>query len=464
MSTSIAVVLDRAARRSGAFLCFVCMALLTLRLSGCTSSSPSGTGAEAGAGGSGGAGVYSGGDTEPVTTGTIAYTRGDQLRLIEPDGTGDHLVWSAPATGAEGVSFVITAPAWRPNGWEIAFSSNHEEAWSSFERDLYAIRPDGVSLRKLTNAPTREQAATYPKGSVRVTVENQDVDALHFTLIVQGADPAGLNLSPGEQQTVTIQGVADLGDGVPQATAVAYGMYRWFGPNVDVKAGATVDATPVILLHARNALVNYQADEPFWRSDSSKVGYLGAYCALMETAASPPPGHVDRPLVNQDAFFLTCHAEWGPAVVANRFLAVDESALAETSSVHVLEITEGATTKPAPVFSPEPDIQIPDLHWLPDGSGFVFARRGGGLDFDLNVWEYDFGTGTAKQLTDVRLDGRMRRFAMSPDGSQIAFELVDRTLADLPGGFCDLWVMQRDGSGARRLVEGAAYPAWNPTR
>ncbi|MFK9175248.1 hypothetical protein ACJEI5_25110, partial [Escherichia coli] len=83
----------------------------------------------------------------------------------------DHVVWTEPASGVSGVTYVVTAPAWRPNGWEIAFASNHEEAYSIFDRDIYAIRPDGVGLRKLTNAPTRDQAATYPRGNVRVTVQ-----------------------------------------------------------------------------------------------------------------------------------------------------------------------------------------------------------------------------------------------------------------------------------------------------
>lgn len=453
----------REASGSGDRPAVLCAVLAALAM-GCSSSSGSG-GSSGGGPGGGGSGVYRGGDQPPTSTGTIAYAHGDELRLIEPDGSGDHVVWTEPASGVSGVTYVVTAPAWRPNGWEIAFASNHEEAYSIFDRDIYAIRPDGVGLRKLTNAPTRDQAATYPRGNVRVTVQNDDVGETYFTVIVQGADPQGLAVAAGTRATVTIQGVADLGDGVQQGIVAAYGAYRWNGPTVDVKAGGTVDA-PLMYLHANSTIDAYGADQPFWRSDATEIGYVGPYCTLYQVASNPSPGYASRPLVSPDTFFDACPAEWSPAAgSAGQLIAADGSDYPDTSVNHVLEMTEGATTKPAPVYSLDPGLQIVDLHWLRDGSGFLFARRNSSLEYDVNVWEYTFATGTVTQLTNVQLDGVMRRFAMSPDGSKIAFEMVDRLYGDSPViGYCDLWVMNRDGSGARLLATDASYPAWNPLR
>jgi dipeptidyl aminopeptidase/acylaminoacyl peptidase len=59
----------------------------------------------------------------------------------------------------------------------------------------------------------------------------------------------------------------------------------------------------------------------------------------------------------------------------------------------------------------------------------------------------------------------MRRFSMSPDGERIAFEMVDRAYGDgMFSGFCDLWVMNRDGGGQVLLARDARHPAWNPLR
>ncbi len=430
------------------------------------SGGPAGGGSPGDARSGGGAGVYSGGDQPPASTGTIAYAQGDELRLVEPDGTGDHLVWSAPASGVSGVTYHVTAPAWRPNGWEIAFSSDHEMAYSVFERDLYAVRPDGVGLRRLTNAPTREQAATYPKGSVRVTVQNDDVMGTYFTLIVQGADPQAVTVAAGTQQTITVPNVADLGAGIRQGIAAASGTYRWNGPTVDVEAGRTVDAG-VMYIHANSTIEGYGAGAPFWRSDSTKVGYTGPYCTLLQAAANPPAGFTYQRMFGIDAFVNACPGEWGPtAATATQLVVADGSEYADTSVMTFVEMTEGATAKPPPVYSLDPFIHVVDLHWLRDGTGFVFARRNSELEYDVNLWEYDFATGTATQITNVQFaEGVMRRFAMSSDGRRIAFEMVDRLYGDSPViGFCDLYVMNRDGSGLKLLAQGAGYPAWNPLR
>ena len=64
-----------------------------------------------------------------VAPGTIAYTNGSQIRLIDSGGTDDRLVWEVP-----GPDFNVTKLAWRPDGAEIAFASNHAMATSFYER------------------------------------------------------------------------------------------------------------------------------------------------------------------------------------------------------------------------------------------------------------------------------------------------------------------------------------------
>ena len=172
-------------------------------------------------------------------------------------------------------------------------------------------------------------------------------------------------------------------------------------------------------------------------------------------------------LVEPDGIVDTCQAEWGPTTATGtQLIAIDGGEYADTSVIKILEIIEGATRKPAPVFSLDPTIQVVDLHWLPDGSGFLFARRNSQLEYDVNIWQYKFATGVATQLTNVQFaNGIMQRFSMSPDGSRIAFEMVDRLYGNDPFlGFSDLWIMNRDGSGQRLLANDGAYPAWNPLR
>lgn len=412
-----------------------------------------------GNGGGGECGGSTGGDQPPTSTGTIAYVRSNELRLVEPDGSGDHLVYSAPNIPES--DYRVTAPAWRPNGWEIAFASDHEMAYSIFERDLYAVRPDGTGLRRLTNAPMRDQLASCRKGTVRATFQNDDVLHSLFIAIMQGAEPQAVSVPPGSRVTVTFTNVADLGEGV-QPIVAANGMYRWVGAFADVKAGQTVDATGTVYIYGNGTIRRYGADEPFWRSDSTKVGYVGNYCELLQVRSNPPAGAWYEPLVANDAFFNVCPVEWGPtAATADQLLAKDGSDWFDASVIHVITMKEGATTKPAPLFSLDPYVDVTDLQWLRDGSGFVFARSNSLFESDVNLWEYEFAGGTLTQLTDLHLDGLMRRFSMSPDGTQVAFEVVDDLIFPTS---CDLWVMNRDGSGLALLAPDAGHPAWNPLR
>jgi len=89
--------------------------------------------------------------------------------------------------------------------------------------------------------------------------------------------------------------------------------------------------------------------------------------------------------------------------------------------------------------------------WSPARQEIVFTsnRAGGAPD----LWLLNLETNEQRQLTsDPGIDW-MPTF--SPDGNQIAF-VSDRSGTD------SIWLMNRDGSGARKLVDNAWDPAWSP--
>ena len=99
----------------------------------------------------------------------------------------------------------------------------------------------------------------------------------------------------------------------------------------------------------------------------------------------------------------------------------------------------------------------PQLAWkLPyksDGSGYV-------LDREVHLFRVSPGNGTCTQLTDGPFD--VRSASWSPDGAQISYT---RTREGDESHRTDLWVMQADGSEARRLtvdLAQALHPAWSP--
>src|SRR5512135_3375977 len=110
--------------------------------------------------------------------GTIAYVKrstGD-IHLISPDGTGDRVLWTNPDPDHRPLAL-----AWRPDGRELAFSSQHEWQCSIYDGDVYAIGYSGGGYRRITNAPACAELANLPKGTVTVFV--QDVFGSSFVYV-----------------------------------------------------------------------------------------------------------------------------------------------------------------------------------------------------------------------------------------------------------------------------------------
>jgi len=400
----------------------------------------------------------------PLTsTGTIAYTSLNELRLIESNGSGDHLVWAAPPVPQQSaLHYTLTGTAWRPDGGEIAFSSDHEAAISIFANDIYAVRPDGVGLRRVTNAPALASYAAMKKGTVRVSVQNVNAPPGPYFIYVQGApEPQLATISAGTSRVFTFTNVADFGSATQLPVAIN-GAFRYIGDAaVDVQPNQTVDAGSITIT-AFGGIEGYDATDPFWRADGTKVGYLGPLCFIEEAPSAGAFGYTNTALLDRETFKNLCIAEWGPtSATANQLLVV--SAFPDDAGLmHVYRVTEGGSGLGAPILSVGGYPHVPDLHWLKDGSGFVIAKDDDLLDRDVNLWEFKFGSSQPTKLTDFHFagDSVMRRFSMSPDGSTLVFEKT----GDLLFGASDLWIAERTGANARLLKANAGHPAWNPVR
>jgi hypothetical protein len=388
----------------------------------------------------------------------IAYVTGDgrELHVIDTDGTGDRLVWRVPAS-----PYTITAPAWRPDGSEIAFASDHEMAVSFFQRDIYAIRPDGTMLRKLTNPPPYEELERLPKGTVTVSVENLTFDGGPYFVYVMGApEPQQVTIGPGSTERFTFAGVADLGNGVFQPAIVIHGVQRWWdaAAAADVRPGAAADAGRIAI--SANPIEYFGADGPFWRADGAQIGFFfGPTCLLQRAPADPPLGPSFEPLVDPAVFGSICAVDWGPN--GDLLLVDSTSEYVESGRTLIYHVAAGSRQRNASVTAFDDYVRVTDIRWLPDGSGFIVARQDALTDEDINLYEFTFGTGELRKLTD--LSGEFaRRFSIAPDGRSIVFERAKGEIASLATLPSDIWIMDREEHDPRLLVRNAAFPAWNP--
>ncbi len=110
---------------------------------------------------------------------------------------------------------------------------------------------------------------------------------------------------------------------------------------------------------------------------------------------------------------------------------------------------------PPPILS----FQMLDIEWLPDGSGFLFSFRYmsgwdpvytcAGHDYHTchNIFEFNLATKRITQRTDLD-DQTVQRMVVSPDGQHILFE---RTTDPVFDPTSSLWIINRDGTGLRKL-------------
>lgn len=395
------------------------------------------------------------------SAGAIAYVRpnnetGDEIRLINADGSNDRRIWTVGTADAHDVE-AITGLDWRPDGGEIAFASNHEAACSWYDSDIYAVRPDGGGYRRVTNAPHCAGLASYPKGSVTVTVQNYNFDTTLYLIYVAGAPGLkSLSVPAGSSSSLTFTDVADFGSEVVQPVVAINGLYRWIGGAVaDVQPGQTVDAG--MLTISGSGMEELGAYKPSWRHDGLQVGYTSGCGSINGIAATPPAGDIGQPLlgsVDESA----CVWDWGPtAATANQLLYGTYSSYENDTGI--FRASEGGNNRgellvPLSSYSAE---SVNDIEWLPDGSGFLFVKGYVDLGILTDIFRYDFASDRITQLTHFEDEELVGDLSISPDGQSIVFERA--ATRDDPA---DLWVMRRDGSDMRLLARNAANPAWSP--
>lgn len=386
----------------------------------------------------------------PMIKGTIAYSTGNSVRLIEADGSNDRLLWPSPYPADNGISSI----EWNHGGDEIAFISDHESATSIYERDVYAIRPDGSGYRKLTNAPALADVAGYPTGTVTVDVQVTSGGGGPYLIYVSGAQaPQTVTAGTPGVWRLAFENVADFG-ATQQPVVAIEGQYRWLNAaTADVQAGQSVHAGTLTISGSGFWHFGVHENKLTWRSDDSRLGFIfGAGCQMKQTLADPPPGMKDEPLIEPAVSGYTCLVDWAPeASRANQLLYTESNF--QTGTGHIYLTEEGSTDPGEAIVNYPLPSTILDLEWMPDGSGFLFSYMND-LQTNANIYAYSWGASDVTPLTSFTGEFAAR-FSISPDGEHVVFERAASAEGNL-----DLWMMRSDGANLKLLVADAGRPAW----
>ncbi len=318
----------------------------------------------------------------PDTLGTITYLHGDndfnEIRLVEPDGSNDRSVWRIESEFSK-----MFDVAWRPDASEIAFTSNHEFHQSIYSSDIFAIRPDGSGLRRITNFPSiNNLPADTPTGTVEGTVYNSNNEYYAAMLIIHGApEPVSIQLAPNDYTTFRVENVMDFGIGVFQSIAVLSDSYREIAATVlDVVAGETVADVQVI--YYRNSS-HFEPRNLTWSSDGSVIGF--SMDGLFRKITPDPVEYT----ISQDVFsqlgeHISMNAQaWSP---------VDDWILYEKFLKGIYRIKDNSTTVGEEVFY---SMNASNPTWLPDASGLIYTE----LDQQaVKMKRYDFDNSSSSDI------------------------------------------------------------------
>jgi hypothetical protein len=391
--------------------------------------------------------------------GVIAYVRGSthDIHVISPDGSGDRVLWGAPHPLTVYPAFDL---AWRPDGRELAFSSDHEVACSWYESDVYAIGYNGAGYRRVTNSPACAALVGLPKGSVVVNVNN--LTSSMVQAYVQGAP--GVQTVPYGNSTVTFHDVADFGPGAAQPAVGIWGGVRFMSspPLADVQPGATVPGGSIIISEY-SGIEWFGAGKVSWKADSSALAYgMRTYSSISQILAVPHYGSIGEqlPVVQHAGPGLVA---WGPTLATkNQYLYYSLSSPFADNIDGIYLNTVGDTsggTKLVNIYNFDGQA-VWDIEWLPDASGFLFIAKYFSnvmFDFVSEIFEYTFDPPGLTQLTDFG-DAGARELSISPDGQHVVFDRVDES-----DGTSSLWIINRNNTGLHKLAADAGHPAWGRT-
>ncbi|HEX7004319.1 MAG TPA: hypothetical protein VF168_09045 [Trueperaceae bacterium] len=401
----------------------------------------------------------------------IAYVAagGDEIRLIDPDGSNDRRLWAHGLADPESV-YDVWSMEWNTSATRLAFASTHENWCSLFASDIFYVGSDGSGYSRVTQAPACEQLDNFPQGTVQVPVKNWGLDSFSGFMYFQGAASIeAVNLPANGSGMVTFDNVADVGDGEDwqQVGTVIVGPNREisFSTIVDVAENSTVTTSEASVYTPSTF---WEARSPTWSRTGNEVGFIYNFNSFTSLPVEPGPLEFGTALLAEDAILpgYTDHLSWGPTPeTADSMLYFGSDSFDGVAAIYLVE--KGSTSAGDPILTLNDSFeQVLDLAWLPDGSGFVFSLTDGVYDDATghsDLYRYRFGDANAVALTDLSTSAEFAgRFSLSPDGQQIAFELAT-DISD--SGFDlvdpDIWILDVDSGTAELLVEDARAPAWS---
>lgn len=390
----------------------------------------------------------------------LAFTRNGWIHRIRTNGTG--LRRLAPGAEAD----------WSPGGVRIVFTHYANNG----SREIFTMRRDGTDVRRLTRTPGDETLPAWSPGGGTIAFNRGrllwlvDANGSNLRPVAGNArspawSPSGTRLVVGRNRFV-----------MPEAeSATALVTIRRNGaqprpiltPEFDREVAASPDGTQIAFSSVRlfSASGVYAADaggggerflhggrSPDWSPDGSRILLQdddGLYVVDPDGSNA-----VELPAPDGVTLELEADPQWHPDGERVSFVA---AAAGACPAVYAMDLEGANLTRMTPASC---SLRVRFFDWEPSGTSVVAAADDGCEDdCGRKLFRVGVPDGPAQLLTNELFADDVSP-AVSPDGTQVAFERIDfSTVVEF-----DIWVMRIDGSGATRLTSSASNraPAWLP--
>lgn len=360
------------------------------------------------------------------------------LAFVDTTKEGYDLVVAAPG-GARETVFSVRGGShncrgidWRPDNKALCFASDHEFAYSWWSHDFYELTEKG--MRRISNGPSLPEirASGAATGSVKVKVRNHTkANLTGFVYIKGGLGIAGFSVGPkgtaSETKEVTVEDVADLGEGVKQYICARVGEDSELAPTgVDVIAGETVEYAGEVGVSSQ--MSRKRPSRPSYMRSGDKFVYEMGNIYTMDArtgvfSTEPLKGTAmswDPVCCPADDRVLFVRFDLGLGVYDFKAGGVERLIKSESTS----------------------SFNRPD--WLYDGSGFVYVTSTNDATgrTNRNIALYGMEAKRSVMITDV-FSENLSAPTLSPDGQWMAVirEPMTSSLTEIKGK-PELWVLK----------------------
>ena len=332
-----------------------------------------------------------------------------------------------------------TSPNLSPDGSQFIYAGLNGR-----KRDIFLQRTGGLTVVNLTAGSQADNSQpALSRDGMKIAFRSERDGGGLFVMEATGENPRRLST----------QGYLPAWS--PDGKLLVYSTGTFAEPSA--RGGPSSLHIVNLSTEADRELKTGDAIQPSWSPKGHSIAYWGVIGGRREIfVASADPGSTRQPVRLTDDGRIAWNPVWSPD---GRFLyfVSDRSGVMNLWKLRVNEKTGEADGEVEPITMPTP--RMGSFNISADGRALIFAHSE--RTYNLFYVPYDAArrkvTGVPKPVSSET--NYMANFSFSPDQSQIVFDTLGAAQEDL-------WVMNRDGTGRRRLDADPAKdrcPIWSPT-